>query len=55
MGKVKVCKVNVDGEQELATTYRVSSIPMLAVFKDKKLVKTAVGYMQKSEVELLLK
>ena len=54
-GKVKVCKVNVDEEPELAMTYKVSSIPMLAVFKNKELVKTAVGYMPKEEVESLLK
>ena len=54
-GKVKVCKVNVDEEPELAMTYKVSSIPMLAVFKNKELVKTAVGYMPKEEVESVLK
>ena len=54
-GKVKVCKVNVDEEPELAMTYKVSSIPMMAVFKNKEPVKTAVGYMPKEEVESLLK
>ena len=54
-GKVKVCKVNVDEEPELAMTYKVSSIPMLAVFKNKELVRTAVGYMPNEEVESLLK
>ena len=53
--EVKVCKVNVDEQPELANAFRVTSIPMLAVIKDKKLVNTAVGYMPKDEVTALLK
>ena len=33
---IKVCKVNVDKQNELAGAFRVSSIPMLVVIKDKK-------------------
>ena len=54
-GKIKVCKVNVDEEPELAMKFKVSSIPMLAVFKNGELAKTAVGFMPKEEVEALLK
>ncbi|MCQ2522181.1 MAG: thioredoxin [Lachnospiraceae bacterium] len=53
-GKVKVCKVNVDEEPELAARFSVSSIPMLAVVKDGKLVKTSVGYQPKESVLKLL-
>jgi len=53
-GKVKVCKVNVDEEPELASAFRVASIPMLAVVKDKKLVNSAVGFMPKSRIAALL-
>ena len=49
-GKVKVCKVNVDEEMELAVQYKVEVIPTLMVFKDGKLYKKAVGAMDKSEI-----
>ena len=47
----KVVKVNVDEEAELASDYRVMSIPTLAVFKDGEVVQTGVG--AKSKVEIL--
>lgn len=49
-GKVKVGKVNVDEENELATQYQVASIPTLLLFKNGTLVKTAVGFMPKQEL-----
>lgn len=54
-GKYKVGKVNVEEEPELATAFQVASIPMLAVVKDKKVVKTAVGYKPKEQILELLK
>lgn len=54
-GRFKVGKVNVDEEVELATAFQVSSIPMLAVIKDEKVVNTAVGFMTKEKVLELLK
>jgi thioredoxin 1 len=39
----KVCKVNVDTNQELATHYDISSIPALLVFKDGKILARHVG------------
>lgn len=47
-GKVKVGKVNVDEQNELAMQYRVASIPTLLLFKNGELVKTTVGFMQKN-------
>lgn len=41
---IKVCKVNVDEQPELAEQYNVMSIPFLAVFKNGELSRTAVGY-----------
>lgn len=41
----KVCKVNVDANQELAAHYNVSSIPTLLIFKDGKVVSRHVGVM----------
>ena len=52
---IKVCKVNVDQEPELASAFRVSSIPMLAVYKDGKLVNQTVGYIPNESVLELLK
>ncbi|HEV3084478.1 MAG TPA: thioredoxin [Gemmataceae bacterium] len=39
----KVCKVNVDKNQELAATYGISSIPALLIFKDGRIVARHVG------------
>lgn len=49
-GKVKVCKVNVDNEPELAAAFRVQSIPMLAVIKNGDVTDIAVGYRPKEEI-----
>lgn len=53
-GKVKVGKVNVDEEINLAMDYQVASIPTLLVFKDGKVVNRSVGVIPKSQVEELL-
>lgn len=53
-GVIKVGKVNVDEQPSLAAAYRISSIPALMLFKDGKVVKTAVGYMPKEEVEAFI-
>ena len=42
-GDYKVCKVNVDKNQELAATYGISSIPALLIFKDGRIVGRHVG------------
>ena len=47
---VKVCKVNVDEEQELAISYGVSSIPTLLVFKNGQVVKQSVGAIPKQKI-----
>ena len=44
-GKVKVGKVNVDDEQELAIRYGVMSIPTVIFFKDGKEIDRKVGVM----------
>ena len=51
---VKVCKVNIDDEQELAIKYGVMSIPTLMVVKNGEIVNTAVGLRPKEEIEGLL-
>ena len=52
--KVKVGKVNVDEEEELAAMFRVSSIPLLVVMKDGKVVNSAVGVRPKDQIVNML-
>lgn len=51
---IKVGKVNVDEQPELAAEFSVMSIPTLLVFKDGKLVNQSVGARPKSGVLALL-
>ena len=52
---IKVVKVNVDDNQELAMEYNISSIPSLLVFKNGEAVDFAVGLQSKSALENLVK
>ena len=54
-GKIKVGKVNVDDQPELANDFRVESIPMLVLMKDGKVEKTSVGYVPAENIEAMLK
>jgi thioredoxin 1 len=54
VGKVKVGKVNVDEEQNLAAKFGVRSIPTLLLFKDGKVVEQAVGNQPLAELEKLV-
>ncbi len=49
-GTIKVGKVNVDDEAELATEYGISSIPCFILFKGGKAEKQAVGGMAKEDL-----
>ena len=51
---VKVGKINVDEQPELAAQFQVMSIPMLAVIKNGKLKKQFVGYRSKEQIEAML-
>lgn len=51
---IKVGKINVDEQPELAAQFRVMSIPMLAVIKNGKLTNQIVGYRPKEQIEALL-
>lgn len=51
---VKVCKINVSDDPELAAQFKVMSIPALVVLKDGKIVKQSVGARPKSEILELL-
>ena len=49
-GKVKVGKVNVDDERELAEEYDIMYIPTLIVFKGGRVVNTSNGLKRKDEI-----
>lgn len=42
-GKMKVCKANVDEVPNIASSYGVSSIPTLIIFKDGEVVAQRIG------------
>ena len=52
---IKVCKLNVDDQPELAIRYGVMSIPTLLIFQGGEVVTTAVGYRKKDEILQLMK
>jgi thioredoxin 1 len=47
---VKVVKVNVDDEQDLAVQYGIRNIPALFFFKDGELKHKGIGVQPKSEI-----
>ena len=51
---LRVGKINVDEQMELAMRFQVSSIPMLVVFKDGKAVAKSVGYRSKPEIAAMV-
>ena len=51
---VKVGKVNVDEEKELARQFRVMSIPTLVVMKDGRIVRQAAGARPKNAILAML-
>ena len=51
---IKVVKINVDEEQELAMQFRVMSIPTLLVMKNGRVVNQAVGARPKAQILAML-
>ncbi len=51
---IKVVKVNVDEEAELASRYQIMTIPTLMVFRDGKITNQAVGAIPKNQILDLL-
>ena len=52
--EVKVVKVNVDEERELAKKYKIFSIPTLVVIKDGQPVNKSVGVRSREEILAML-
>jgi thioredoxin 1 len=53
-GQIKIAKVNVDHNQELAVQYGVQGIPAFALFKDGQVADRMVGAMPKGAFESFL-
>ena len=51
---IKVGKINVDEQQELAAAFQIMSIPTLVVMKDGKVVNHAVGVRPKQQILSML-
>ena len=54
-GRIKVGKVNVDEEQDLASQHGIASIPTMVVYKGGNIVIQKAGAMPKQEIEKLFK
>lgn len=52
---IKVCKINVDEEQELANQFNVISIPSLFVIKNGEIVNRSVGAKSKEQILEMVK
>ena len=49
-GTIKVGKINVDEEPELASQFKIVSIPTIVLVKDGKVTAKAIGYMTKDRL-----
>ena len=53
--RVKVGKVNVDEQPDLAEAFKVSSIPLVVLIRDGKVTASSLGYVPKEKIEAMLK
>lgn len=51
---VKICKVNVDNNSEVATKYEIRAIPTILIFKDGQIAETVVGLTSKEDLKAKL-
>lgn len=51
---IKVCKIDVDQDPDLAMRFKVTSIPLLVVMQDGKVVNQALGAKPKDQILKLL-
>ena len=52
--QIKVCKIDVDNAPDLARQFKVTSIPLLVVMKDGKIVNQALGARPKDAILKLI-
>ncbi len=53
-GVIKVCKLDVDEEPEIAAKFGIQSIPTLKVFVNGEVVRSSVGVQPKAAIEAML-
>ena len=53
-GRIKVGKVNVDEEPQLAMQFRISAIPTLLIFKNGRITAENVGYLSQQKLEAMV-
>lgn len=51
---VKVCKINIDEQQELAIRFGIMSIPTVMVFKNGEIAGKSIGLVSKDDLLKLL-
>lgn len=51
---VKICKVNVDNNSEVATKFEIRAIPTILIFKDGQVAETVVGLTSKEDLKAKL-
>ena len=54
MPSVKFCKINVDDERELAMTFKIQSIPTVAIVKDNTFIDVSVGFVPKAKLAKMI-
>ncbi len=54
-GAVKVGKINIDEEQDLAAQFRVMSIPTAMLFENGQVKETLVGVQPKARLEAMIR
>ena len=47
---IKVCKVDIDEQPELASRYRIMSVPTIMVLKDGQVVEQSIGAKPKHQI-----
>lgn len=52
---LKVGKINVDEQPELANSFGISSIPTVVLIRDGKIAASSVGYRPKEQLEAMIK
>ncbi len=53
-GKINICKIDVDEEQELAAEFGIMGVPTMLIYKNGKQVAKHVGFCKRSEVLSLI-
>ena len=51
---VKICKVNVDNNSEVASKYEIRAIPTILIFKNGEIADTVVGLTSKDDLKAKL-